>query len=85
MNATTKAIIDRLPKKPLLTPRDIADAYDCTTTARIYTDIRAGLLAANGLDKKDPRISYEAAVAYVRAKEITASEGTLPSTEKETP
>lgn len=77
MNATTRAIIRRLPDKPLLTPRDIADAYAVASTARILDDIRAGKLPANALDKSSPKIAFDAAVAYIVAKEVTPTEGTM--------
>lgn len=84
MNATTQAIIARLPQKPLLTPRDIADAYAVSSTAKILDDIRCGRLPANALDKASPKISYDAAVAYVEDNEVIPSEGKLP-TKKEKP
>jgi len=78
MNGTTQAIIDRLPKKDLVTPREIADAYDVSTTARILADIRTGDLAANGLSTDNPKIGIEVAKAYIISKEIQPTEGHLP-------
>lgn len=77
MNSTTQAIIDRLPKKPLLSPREIADAYAVSSTTKILDDIRSGRLPANALDKASPKIAYGAAVAYVEANEVIPSEGTI--------
>ena len=78
MNGTTQAILERLPKKALLTPREIADAYDVSTTTRILADIRSGELAANGLSSDSPKIGLEVAKAYILSKEIKPTEGLLP-------
>ena len=78
MNGTTQAIIGRLPKKDLVTPREIADAYDVSTTTKILQDIKSGVLAANGLTTDNPKIGIEVAKAYILAKEIKPTEGTLP-------
>lgn len=75
MNPTTQAIIERLPKKPLLTPADIAAAYGLATTQTILADIKTGRLAANTIGGKYI-ISRAAAEAYIAANEYAPDEGT---------
>ena len=74
MNPTTQAIIDRLPKKPLLTPADIAAAYGLKTSDPIIADIKTGRLAANTIGGKYI-ISYSAAERYIAANEYRPDEG----------
>ena len=83
MNATTKAIIDRLRKigNPLLQPADIAAAYGFKSSNGILSDIRLGKLAANVCGGKY-NISLDAAEAYVAANEYKPTEGTVKN-EKE--
>jgi hypothetical protein len=76
MNATTKAIIDRLPRKPLLTPKEVADAYGLKTNDPVLADIRLGRIAANVVGGKYI-ISREAAAAYIAANEYKPQEGTI--------
>ena len=76
MNLTTQAIIDSLPRKPILTPADIAAAYGLATTKRILSDIKVGRLAANTINGKYI-ISRKAAEAYIAANEYEPDEGTL--------
>ena len=76
MNATTQAIIDLLPKKPILIPAEIAAAYGLATTAPILADIKTGKLAANIINGRF-LISREAAEAYIAANEYNPDEGTL--------
>lgn len=76
MNATTKSIIDRLPRKPLLAPADIAAAYGLATTVPILADIKVGKLAANSINGRY-LISHSAAEAYIEANEFIPDEGTL--------
>lgn len=78
MNGTTQAILERLPKKDLVTPREIADAYDVSSTSRILQDIKSGILAANGLSTDSPKIGIEVAKAYILSKEVRPTEGLLP-------
>ena len=74
MNATTKAIIERLPQKPILIPAEIAAAYGLATTNPILADIKAGKLAANAINGKYI-ISRAAAEAYIEANEYAPEEG----------
>ena len=76
MNATTKAIIDQLPKKPLLAPADISAAYGLKRPDAVVADIKAGRLGANKVGGKYI-ISLDAAVAYVKSNEFHPDEGTL--------
>lgn len=73
MNATTKAIIDRLPGKPILSPGDIAAAYGMATSAAILADIKAGRLAANVVGGKYYIARTEAA-RYIESTEYKADE-----------
>ena len=76
MNATTQAIIDRLPKKPLLSPQEISDAFALATTQVVLQDIACGRLAAA---KMGARYIVSAAEArrYIASKEVIPTEGTL--------
>ena len=76
MNTTTQAIIALLPKKPLLSPADVAAAYGLATTNPILADIKVGKLAANIVGGKYI-ISRSAAEAYIAANEYQPDEGTL--------
>lgn len=76
MNATTQAIIDQLPKKPLLTPAEVAAAYGLKTSDIILDDIRTGRLPANKVGKLYI-ISRAAAEAYIAANEYEPEEGTI--------
>ena len=76
MNATTKAIIAQLPKKPILIPAEIAAAYGLATTNPILSDIKTGKLAANVINGRY-LISREAAESYIAANEYEPEEGSL--------
>ena len=45
-NPTAAAIVDRLPLKPLLSAREVADAIGATTTQPVLEAIEAGRLPA---------------------------------------
>jgi hypothetical protein len=74
MNTTTKAIIERLPKKPIIAPADIAAAYGMQTNEMIITDIKTGKLAANKINNRYI-ISRAAAEEYIAANEYQPDEG----------
>ena len=76
MNATTQVIIDQLPKKPLLSPADVAAAYGLASANPILADIKVGKLAANAINGRYI-ISRSAAEAYIAANEYQPDEGTL--------
>ena len=71
MNATTETIISQLPKKPLLSPADVAAAYGLATTQTILADIKVGKLAANIIGGKYI-IARSAAEAYIAANGLDA-------------
>ena len=73
MNATTQTIIQMLPRKPLLSPADIAAAYGLSTTQSIIADIKTGRLAANMIGGKYI-ISRDAAREYIAANEFIPDE-----------
>jgi hypothetical protein len=76
MNATTKAIIEALPKKPILIPAEIAAAYGLASSNPILADIKTGKLAANVINGRY-LISREAAEKYIKSNEYEPEEGTL--------
>ena len=76
MNKTTQAIIALLPKKPMLTPADLAAAYGLATAVPIIADIKVGKLAANSINGRYI-ISRAAAEAYIEANEYSPDEGTI--------
>ena len=76
MNATTQAIIDQLPRKPLVSPADVAAAYGLATTTPILADIKVGKLAANAINGRY-LISRSEAERYIEANEFIPDEGTI--------
>ncbi len=46
-NPTTALILSRLPRRPLLAPRDLADAYGYASSKPIIDAIQTGRLAAS--------------------------------------
>ena len=76
MNTTTQAIIAQLPRKPLLSPAEVAAAYGLKTSDPIIADIKTGRLAANKVGGKYI-ISHSAAEAYVAANEYRPDEGSI--------
>lgn len=76
MNTTTQAIIAQLPRKPLLSPAEVAAAYGLKTSDPIIADIKTGRLAANKVGGKYI-IAREAAAAYIAANEYQPEEGTI--------
>lgn len=73
MNATTKAIIDRLPGKPILSPGDIAAAYGMADAAAIIEAIRRGQIATSQVGRKHYIARTEAA-RYIESTEYKADE-----------
>ena len=76
MNATTQAIIELLPKKPILIPAEIAAAYGMATSNPILADIKTGKLAANIINGRY-LISRSEAERYIETNEYTPEEGTI--------
>ena len=73
MNMTTKSIIDRLPRRDLVAPGDIAAAYGLATATPIIADIKAGKLAANIINNRYI-VSRDAAVKYIESNEYISDE-----------
>jgi hypothetical protein len=73
MNATTLSIIQALPRKPILSPADIAAAYGLATTKSILDAIKTGKLEANMIGGKYI-ISREAARDYIVSNEFVPDE-----------
>jgi hypothetical protein len=76
MNATTLSIIQALPRKPILSPADIAAAYGLATTQSILAAIKTGKLEANMIGGKYI-ISREAARDYIVSNEYQPDKGTV--------
>ncbi len=73
MNATTQAIIDRLPHKPVLAPGDIAAAYGMASTTAIIEAIKRGRVAASSVGGKF-YISRDEAARYIETTAYQADE-----------
>ena len=73
MNATTKTIIDRLPKKLVVTPGAIASAYGIASSYAIIDAIKRGQIAASSVGGKF-YISREEAARYIESTEFKADE-----------
>lgn len=52
MNATTQAIIDRLPQKPILSPGEIAAAFGMPDASPVLEAIRCGRILAATVGRK---------------------------------
>ena len=66
MNATTQAIIDRLPQKPILIPGELSAAFGMSTPYAILDEIKRGKIAASSVGGKF-YIAREEAARYVEA------------------
>lgn len=75
MNRTTQTIIAQLPRKPLLSPAEIAAACGLGSTNAILADIKTGRLPASRIGARYI-ISHSAAEAYIAANEYQPDEGT---------
>lgn len=73
MNATTQAIIDRLPKKPVLIPAVIASAFGMASANPILDAIKRGKIAASSVGGKF-YISREEAARYIESTSYVADE-----------
>lgn len=76
MNATTQAIISRLPDKPLLSPGEIAAALGLKSSWSVIQDIASGKLAAAKIGNRYI-ISDAEARRYVATKSVNSTEGVL--------
>lgn len=77
MNATTRAIINRLPDKPLISPQEIADAFAFATSQAVIQDIASGQCGAVKVGNRYI-VSIDEAKRYVASKEVIPTEGSLP-------
>ncbi len=73
MNATTQAIIERLPMKPVLSPSDIADAYGMPDATLVLEAIKRGRILAATVGRKF-YISRDEAARYIESTEYKAEE-----------
>ena len=81
MNPTVAAIVERLPKKPLLNPKEIADAFALQSTRPVLDDIALGDLAAAKVGNRYI-IARAEAIRYVSSKAVAPTEGTIPTKTK---
>ena len=73
MNPTTQAIIDRLPKKPILVPAEIAAVYGLKSSNPVLADIKTGKLAASAINGRFI-VSRSAAIQYIERLEYVPDE-----------
>ena len=77
MNPTVAAIAQRLPKKPLVSPQEIADAFGLATPQTIVADIALGALAAVKIGGRYV-VARAEAERYVATKAVVPDEAPLP-------
>ena len=77
MNPTVAAILSRLPRKPLVSPQEIADAFGLSTPQTVIGDIAAGLVAAVKVGNRY-LVSRDEAARYVATKAVVPDEAPLP-------
>lgn len=77
MNPTVAAIAQRLPKKPLVSPKEIADAFALQSTRPVLDDIALGILAAAKVGNRY-LVARAEAVRYVATKAVVPDEAPLP-------
>ena len=73
MNATTQAILDWLPKKPILAPADIAAVFGMATAAAIIDAIKRGKIECACVGGKF-YISRDEAARYIESTAYKADE-----------
>lgn len=73
MNATTQAIIDRLPLKPVISPGDISAAYGMPDATPILEAIRRGRILAATVGRKF-YVSRDEAARYIETTAYRADE-----------
>ena len=73
MNATTQAIIDRLPMKPVVIPAEIAAVFGMSSTSPILEAIKRGKIEASCVGGKF-YISRDEAARYIESTEYKADE-----------
>ena len=67
-NPTAEAIVRRLPDKPLLTARDVADALNLSDTRLVANAVDTGTIRAVKVGKRY-RISRDEAARWIRTLE----------------
>lgn len=77
MNPTVAAILSRLPRKPLVSPQEIADAFGLSTPKTVIGDIDLGHLAAVKVGNRY-LVSRDEAARYVASKAVVPDEAPLP-------
>ena len=77
MNPTVAAIVARLPKKPLVSPQEIADAFGLVTPKSVIDDIALGDLAAVKIGGRYV-VARAEAERYVATKAVVPDEAPLP-------
>jgi len=73
VNATTKAIIDRLPKKPVLIPTEIAAVFGMMSSNPVLDAIKRGQIDASCVGGKF-YISRDEAARFIESTEYKADE-----------
>lgn len=72
-NPTTAYILGRLPRRPILAPRDIADAYGHVTARPIIEAIQRGRIAATRCGRRY-LVARAEAERYIRSTTYTPDE-----------
>lgn len=73
MNVTAKAIVNRLPQKPIINPSDISVAFGMASASSIVNAIKRGRLAASCMNGKF-YISRAEAARYIESTAYKADE-----------
>ena len=81
MNATTQAILDRLPQRDILTPVDISIAYGMRSPNPILADIKVGRMSVHSVNGRF-LVSRAEAVRYISSNEYVPDEGDLAEQKK---
>lgn len=76
MNATTQAILDRLPQRDILTPVDIAIAYGMRSQNPILADIKLGRMSVHAVNGRF-LVARAEAVRYITENEYVPDEAAL--------
>lgn len=81
MNATTQAILDRLPQQDILTPVDIALAYGMRSPNPVLADIKVGRMSVHSVNGRF-LVSRAEAIRYISANEYVPDEGEIAKCKK---
>jgi len=77
MNPTVNAIVARLPKKEIVTPQEISDAFALESTRPVLDAISCGEIAAAKVGNRY-FVSRAEAVRFVVSKAVVPDEAPLP-------